>query len=40
MTWTIYLSDEIHSDWRKPIEVGAKAAALPGYADAARDAAQ
>lgn len=40
MTWTIYLSDEIHNDLRKPIEVGAEAAALPDYAHAARDAAQ
>jgi len=27
--WTIYLSGEIHSDWREQIEDGAKAAGLP-----------
>lgn len=29
MTWTIYLSGEIHTDWRDEIEAGAKAAGLP-----------
>ncbi|MCY0095388.1 YtoQ family protein [Hoeflea ulvae] len=29
MTWTIYLSGEIHSDWREQIEAGAKQAGLP-----------
>ena len=29
MTWTIYLSGEIHADWREQIEAGAKAAGLP-----------
>ena len=29
MTWTIYLSGEIHTDWREQIEAGAKAAGLP-----------
>ena len=29
MTWTIYLSGEIHSDWRELIEAGAKQAGLP-----------
>ncbi|MDF1607461.1 YtoQ family protein [Hoeflea sp. YIM 152468] len=29
MTWTIYLSGEIHSDWRQQIETGARAAGLP-----------
>ena len=28
MTWTIYLSGEIHTDWRAEIESGAKAAGL------------
>lgn len=28
-TWKIYLSGEIHSDWREQIETGAKAAGLP-----------
>ncbi|MFD0915986.1 YtoQ family protein [Pseudahrensia aquimaris] len=28
-TWTIYLSGEIHTDWREQIEAGAKAANLP-----------
>lgn len=28
-TWTIYLSGEIHTDWRERIEAGAKAANLP-----------
>jgi YtoQ family protein len=27
--WTIYLSGEIHTDWREQIEDGAKAAGLP-----------
>lgn len=27
--WKIYLSGEIHSDWREQIEAGAKAAGLP-----------
>lgn len=29
MTWTIYLSGEIHTDWREQIASGAKAAGLP-----------
>jgi len=29
MTWNIYLSGEIHSDWREQIEAGIKAAELP-----------
>lgn len=29
MTWTIYLSGEIHTDWRKQIKSGAEAAGLP-----------
>ena len=28
-TWTVYLSGEIHSDWRERIESGVKAAGLP-----------
>lgn len=28
-TWNIYLSGEIHTDWREQIETGAKAANLP-----------
>lgn len=28
-TWKIYLSGEIHSDWREQIETGAKTAGLP-----------
>jgi len=28
-TWKIYLSGEIHTDWREQIEAGAKAANLP-----------
>ncbi|MEE4190846.1 MAG: YtoQ family protein [Halieaceae bacterium] len=29
MNWTIYLSGEIHTDWREQIEQGARAAELP-----------
>lgn len=29
MNWTVYLSGEIHSDWRDRIETGARAAELP-----------
>ena len=29
MPWTVYLSGEIHSDWRSQIADGVKAAALP-----------
>jgi YtoQ family protein len=29
MTWSIYLSGEIHTDWRDEIEAGVKAAGLP-----------
>ena len=29
MTWTVYLSGEIHTDWRKQIEEGATALDLP-----------
>lgn len=29
MTWNIYLSGEIHSDWREKIEAGIKTAGLP-----------
>ena len=28
-TWNVYLSGEIHTDWRERIEAGAKAAGLP-----------
>jgi len=28
-TWNIYLSGEIHTDWREEIETGCKAAGLP-----------
>jgi YtoQ family protein len=28
-TWNVYLSGEIHSDWRELIEAGARAAGLP-----------
>ncbi len=28
MTWSVYLSGEIHTDWRQQIEAGAKAAGL------------
>ena len=28
-TWTVYLSGEIHTDWREQIEAGAKALELP-----------
>ncbi|MCH9765034.1 MAG: YtoQ family protein [Alphaproteobacteria bacterium] len=28
-TWSIYLSGEIHTDWRQQIETGARAAGLP-----------
>lgn len=29
MTWTVYLSGEIHSDWRERIRAGVEAAGLP-----------
>ena len=29
MTWNVYLSGEIHTDWRNEIENGAKAKGLP-----------
>jgi len=29
MNWTVYLSGEIHTDWRKQIEEGAKSLGLP-----------
>jgi len=29
MNWTVYLSGEIHTDWRDQIEQGAKARSLP-----------
>ncbi|WP_299862593.1 YtoQ family protein [uncultured Hoeflea sp.] len=29
MTWTIYLSGEIHTDWREQVETGARDAGLP-----------
>jgi len=29
MTWTVYLSGEIHTDWRDRIEAGAREAGLP-----------
>lgn len=29
MIWTVYLSGEIHSDWREQIKAGAEAAGLP-----------
>lgn len=33
-TWKVYLSGEIHSDWRAQIEAGVKAADLPVTLDA------
>ena len=27
--WTVYLSGEIHSDWREQLRAGARAAGLP-----------
>jgi len=33
-TWTIYLSGEIHTDWRERIESGIKAAGLPAICTA------
>ncbi|MFK7902830.1 MAG: YtoQ family protein [Nitratireductor sp.] len=33
-TWKLYLSGEIHSDWREQIEAGVKAANLPVSIDA------
>ncbi len=29
MSWSVYLSGEIHTDWREAIEAGAKSAGLP-----------
>ncbi|OEY65895.1 YtoQ family protein [Marinobacter sp. X15-166B] len=29
MIWTVYLSGEIHTDWREQIQAGAQAAGLP-----------
>ncbi len=29
MTWVVYLSGEIHTDWREQIQAGAEAAKLP-----------
>ncbi|SFL90786.1 YtoQ family protein [Marinobacter zhejiangensis] len=29
MIWTVYLSGEIHTDWREQIQAGAEAAGLP-----------
>ena len=29
MTWNVYLSGEIHTNWREELEQGAKAAGLP-----------
>ncbi|MCG6873345.1 MAG: YtoQ family protein [Gammaproteobacteria bacterium] len=29
MTWTVYLSGEIHSDWREQIRAGCESAGLP-----------
>ena len=29
MIWTVYLSGEIHTDWREQIQAGAEAASLP-----------
>ncbi|MEC8823923.1 MAG: YtoQ family protein, partial [Pseudomonadota bacterium] len=29
MIWTVYLSGEIHTDWREQIAAGAEAAGLP-----------
>ena len=34
MSWTVYLSGEIHTDWREQIEAGCKAADLPISIDA------
>ena len=28
-SWSVYLSGEIHSDWRERIEAGAREAGLP-----------
>jgi len=33
-TWKLYLSGEIHTDWREQIEAGCKAASLPIHIDA------
>ncbi|MEM7214086.1 MAG: YtoQ family protein [Pseudomonadota bacterium] len=33
-TWKLYLSGEIHTDWREQIEAGCKAAGLPVSVDA------
>ena len=33
-TWKLYLSGEIHTDWREQIETGCKAAGLPVHIDA------
>ncbi len=33
-TWKLYLSGEIHTDWREQIEEGCKAAGLPVHVDA------
>ena len=33
-TWKLYLSGEIHTDWREQIEAGCKAAGLPISIDA------
>ena len=33
-TWKLYLSGEIHTDWREQIEAGCKAAGLPVAIDA------
>ena len=30
-TWSVYLSGEIHSDWRQQIEAGAREAGLPVF---------
>jgi YtoQ family protein len=30
-TWNVYLSGEIHSDWRERIEVGTREAGLPAF---------
>jgi YtoQ family protein len=36
-TWTVYLSGEIHSDWRERIHAGVKAAGLPAIFGAEAD---
>ena len=37
-SWSVYLSGEIHSDWRERIQSGAENAAVEGKADQKKDA--